>query len=312
MERQQFSAFGANLAKGVIVDYLVDNLPDFAYDFFTKSDAQLLGTTIFPLYVDYFKPIRKTQMARRWKRRRVSKRKYGRKSKRYGRRRFGRRRGRMGKLGRRLRSKGIFAAEIKYLDAEITGGRALKFSSTRDPLVTFTNISEGVDYQSRIGAKVFIRKVRLGMQIGASEDDNAPNEQYVKWVVVRDKTPDLPAVPANLGEVLSGWYPNPGTTDQGWLDMFPMRHINNRLANRFQWLWSGMTKVIKDPGAGQQNVLIKKTINVFQPCYYGAEDALNDRGGGQIYMFFWSNNTNVASDEHPYINMVSRISYTDV
>lgn len=312
MNHDVYSPAAIHIARGVILDYLRDNTWWITYDFLTKSTGQLFRKNLFPLYVDYIKPAQ-AQMAyrRRYKRRRVSRRRRTRRgSRRYGRRRF--RRGGRSRLARRLRSKGILSAEIKYRDDEALSGRALSFDNTTEPIIAFTYLTEGIDYQSRIGSKVFIRKIKIGMHIGASEASAAPNEQYVRWIVVRDKNPDLPAVAANLGEVVQAFYPSPSTNNEAWISMFKYRWINNRLARRFQWLWSGMTKVIKDPGAGQQNVMIEKIINVFQPCYYGDMDALNDRGGGQIYMFAWSNVFLPNDSDHPYMDISYRVSFTDV
>lgn len=314
MEREVHSQLASRYVLGYLTEQVTSNLWRWTYDFFKKSDAQLLGKTIYPLYVDLFKPnLQETQMARFRKRRRISRKRYkrrGRRSRRYGRMRRGIR-----KLYRKLKRHGIFNTEVKYRDDELIGQRIGAAHSTLLPFITFTNLSEGPEFQGRIGAKVFIRKIKIGMVFTSSNHVDAVSEQYIRWAIVRDTVPDVPSQAPFITEPFEFWYPNPANVNEAQLNLLPYKYVNNRQAKRFQYIWGGVTKVAKDTAAGYQRQFVKKIINVFKPCQYGNEDALADRGPGQLYMFFWSN-AHVASNppsdfQYPLVDVSYRISYTD-
>lgn len=313
MEREVYSRWALHLARSAILNHLKDNAWKYSYDFFTKSSAQLFYNNLYELYVGSQGFARKTQMARRYgKRRRVSRKS----RRRYGKRRYrrGRSNGGTRRLYRRLRNKGIFSTEVKYRDNELLGYRVQHVSSGLGPAVTFTDLSEGATYQERIGAKVFIRKIKLYMQFGCGSSGSAPqDETYIRWAIVRDKVPDAAANPAFITEPFDFFYPNPTNFNETVAGMCPFRWVNNRQAKRFQYLWGGMTKVTTNSAAGYERTMIKKIIRVNKPCQYGNEDSVNDRGPGQLYFFVWSDQYGPNSQDaiYPYLNMYYRVSFTD-
>lgn len=313
MERQQYSQFALSVAKAGLISQIKDNGVNWIIDFFKKSTGQLLHDNIYDFYAPY---ILKKKMARRYgKRRRVSRRSSRR---RYGRRRFrrgGRRYSRSTRgLYRRLRNKGIFSTEVKYRDDELLGYRVQRVNSTLFPCITFTNLSEGVTYQERIGAKLFIRKIKLYLQFGAGDAGSLPqDETYIRWALVRDKVPDTSSNPPFITEPFDFFYPNPVDFNQATAGMCMFRHVNNRFAKRFQYIWGGMTKVSVNSAAGYERTIIKKIVKINKPVQYGVGDDLSDIGPGQLYFYVWSDQygPNEQNSVYPYMNCYYRVSFTD-
>lgn len=255
-----------------------------------------------------------TKMARRRGRGSYRRRRSGRRYRRGG-RRYRRTNRRVGRLYKRLKNKGVLSTEIKYRDDELEHQR-IGSDVNEPPVITFTDISEGHAYQERIGAKIFARRIKIAMYFTGSNNADAIGEQYVRWVIVRDKVPDLAGTPPNLTEVFDFWYPTPTSNEQAQLNMFPFKHVNTRFAKRFQVLWTGMVKVTKDNTTLQQRQYIKKILRINKPVQYGRADSVLDRGPGQIYMYFYGNSipastTGNTTDSLPLVSCAYRFSFTD-
>lgn len=254
----------------------------------------------------------KTQMARfrrtGFKRRRLSRR-YGKK------RRFYRSKrglaGRVRRISRMLRSKGVRNTEIKYNDTY--NATYMDPPSVSGPIPTvLTSIARGTTQNDRIGAKVFIRKIRFQAVITAGAAPTYP-EQYGLIYIVRDKQPASETVAPTYYDMFK--FPialPPSGQAQGNLAMMTMRHIGNRMQNRFQVLAKWRFKVVAESGAGAKTVYINKTIPVFKPCYYGTASDLSTRGPGQIYAYYISSDPSTTSANQIQIQTVQRVSFTDI
>lgn len=315
MERQQYSQLATNIAYSWVANKVREKVGSFFY----KSDAAYLGKDYFSL-VNELKPIRsKAQMAR-YRKRGYKRRKLSSKRRRYGKRRYGKRRGSLSRrvrgISNFLRNKGIRNVESKYYSAfggAATPAYADRYDVARAPIIGFTKgISNGNDYTSRNGAKIFIRKIKLYLMFTASSSAPYP-EQYIKWCVVRDKKPDSQTNDPILNDVV---FNNIGTSASGQaygnIALMTFRDVNNRYTNRFSWLASGVHKIVNENGTGEKTVFIKKNIRVNQPCYYGTSQTDVDRGAGHIYLYAYSTSGSSTPADSPTIQFAYRVYFTDV
>lgn len=251
-----------------------------------------------------------------------------RKSKRYRRRgfkrrRIGRRRSGLGRrvraINRLLRTKGIRNAEIKYLDVATIASTPTEYENyeaSRGPKFNLTlPIVQSDTKEGRAGAKIFVRKIKLYMSFFANQATTAGTDQLVRWIVVRDKHPSSPTSMPQMEELFivsqaAGGVPT--TAAMGWSSMHTFRYIDNRLAGRFSWLASGIVRLGRNIGSqGFSTVMLKKTIRVMQPTYFGNQESLVDAdfGKGQIYLYAYS--TEVGGN-FPTGTVSYRVSYTDL
>jgi len=259
--------------------------------------------------------IGKKEMAsyKRYRKRRRIGRKYGkRRSKRY--RKYGR-----GSLARRVRrisriinSKGIKSAEVKYRDATFDW-QVSKAEANNQPNVNFASgIVQGLDIDERLGNKIFIRKINLQFFISASTT-STNFEHWVRWIVFRDAHPDSDSVSPFYNEVFQTNFAPAGAVAQ-WqanLAFLLNRYVNNKFKNRFQWLWTGVTKVSKDGGTAETIKVFKKKIKVFKPMHFVGDVPEANRGPGQLYLMAFSTEPSATVANMPRIVGTYRISYTD-
>lgn len=235
-------------------------------------------------------------------------------SRRYVKKRRFYRRGR-GSLGRRirgisrmLRAKGVNSAEVKYRDRQLST-QFLVY----DPSVQGTNllegISQGTDNQQYLGRKVFIRHIKFGAIIQASDTLLIPD--WVRILVVRDRRPDEDATPPSISEVyqqLSGWTTGSWTTAQLTKAAFMFKYVNNRQAGRFQIIANRFLRVQPiETGASGGHIQFRKRI--MKPWHLdGANLVSGARGLGQLYLYLIGG----VSATSTAIDCVWRVSYTDL
>lgn len=248
-----------------------------------------------------------------YKRRRIGRR-YGRKRRFYRSKRLA---GRVRRISKMLRSKGIRNTEIKYInnfDVQL-GNRP---TTTLPAQFCFTSqVTQGTGREDRIGAKIFVRKLNLKFQIRANSAATNP-ETYVRILIIRDKQP----ASATVGPIYNDLFdfpaplPTSAAIDQGATTMaFTMqtfKKMNDRIKGRFQWLFDKWVKVSNDEGTGHSTITFNKIINVFKPAYYGDLPSDGDRGPGHIYMYLVSNEGKQSNTAWPDVNYSCRMSFTDV
>jgi len=228
-----------------------------------------------------------------------------------------RRRGRTGlrrkftRFSRTLRRKGILAIETKYSEGLLDNFTIEPWDDT-DPTLSptrnghVTAIAQGINASQRIGGKIWIRKLRLHIFVSAHPTAGL-NEQYIRVFVIRDLAPLVPDVSAS-GSTRIGYYLQATGTNAN-LNLMPWQYINSYRAPRPQILYTALIKVSRETGSDFQYKAWKKTINVFKPCHYDSASANTDVGKGQIYCFWYTNETNVVAP--PKVEFAWRVSYTD-
>lgn len=264
----------------------------------------------------YNNVFRKKEMAkyrkRGFKRRRVGR--YGGKYRKRGRgRRSARLARRVRRISRIISSKGLNSTEIKYRDL-LFDWQVSKPESNNQPNINFSSgIVQGDDYNQRNGNKIFIRKINLHFMISASTT-STNNEHWIRWIVVRDKMPDSGSVAPFYSEIFESSWTAAGAATQAATNQsfFIMRYINNRYKNRFQWLWTGVTKVSKDGGTDANIKWFKKKIKVFKPMYFEGDNPDSYRSVGQLYLLAFSTEPTATVANMPRIVGKYRISYTDL
>jgi len=265
------------------------------------------------LTYDLLQQLQKKKMARRFGRKRNYRRRGYKRRRISGRRRYGRAKlsRRIRSISRMLRSKGIRSTEIKYVDSN-GGGTVTRLQSSNVADLKFTkDIAQGNAYNQRVGGKIFVRKIRMYIMFTASSTSTYP-EQYVKWLVVREKTAITAGAVPDIGQVISAPVTSPATQGGGNQTIMTSKYVNNRFQNRFQVLWSGLTKVVNESGSGEKTRLFKKTIKVFKPTEYGINPDGTDLGPGQIYLYMWSSDPTTASANQVSYQYFYRVSFTDV
>lgn len=258
-----------------------------------------------------------TKMARRFKRRRIGgrKRRNGRRSRRGGRRGGGLAK-RVARISRMLRSKGIASTEIKWQNVAGSALPINPLTSARGADLWFTeNIVDGTTKSNRIGAKIFIRNLRMRFLLSASSTATYP-EQYVRWIIVRDKKPASSSNSPELQQLfMTNNVPGSGATQaQGNLSMVTYGWYNNRHSGRFQVLSQGMTKLVNESGAGEKTKWFKINKKIQKPCSYGLGVSTPpiDIGVGHIYMYFWSSEPSATTANKPNVTFEYRLTWTDV
>jgi len=187
-----------------------------------------------------------------------------------------------------------------------------RFNSTNVADLSLTkDIAQGQAYNQRIGGKIYVRKIRIYIIFTASSTATYP-EQYVKWMVVREKTAITAAAVPDIGQVVSVPVNSPTTQTGGNQTIMTSAYINNRFQDRFQVLWQGLTKVVNESGSGEKTRLYKKTIKVFKPAEYGTTAGATDLGPGQIYLYMWSTDPTTTSANQVTYQFFHRVSFTDV
>lgn len=254
------------------------------------------------------------KMARRYrksgyKRRRTGKYKYG--KRRRGKRGYGGLARRVSKISRMLRTKGVRNTEIKYQEVQSTVAVG-PMTTALAPVLSFTNvIGTGSGYAARTGGKVFVRKIKLWIMLGAKTGATNP-EQYVRVFVVRDKQPAAAAGLPLFTDVASPAATAVTNQTTGNLSLMTFQWINNRFDGRFNILWSGMFKVVNESGSGEKTRLIKKIIKVFKPAEFGQSNTGTDLGPGQLYLYAYSSDPTTTSTNQVDMNYAYRLSFTDV
>lgn len=245
---------------------------------------------------------KRTYRRRGYKRRRL---------RRYGRRRGGLRR-RIRAISSMLRRKGIRNSEIKFL--QNTGSVAVNtVQANQFPIQNLAEIAAGDGKANREGAKVFIRHIRIRGLVRTTEGAATFPENYIRFLIVRDKVPHSPTAEPHLTDVFN--FPNtaPATTyNTAAINMMPWKYADNRFARRWQVLAQWGMKISSVNATGDSTRMFKKNIRVMQPAYYGASLTDQDLGPGQIYLYAWSTEPKSTLPDAPTLTFAYRVTFTDV
>lgn len=258
---------------------------------------------------------RKKEMAtyKRYRKRRRIGRKYGkRRFKRYRKSGRGSLARRVRRISRIINSKGIKSAEVKYRDSTFDWQVSKPDLNNQPNIYLLDGIIRGDEENERNGNKIFVRKINLQFFLSAS--DTATNdEHWIRWIVIRDAHPDSDSVSPYYQEIFESTFTSTGNSAQWQANMAFLlnRYIHNKFKNRFQWLWTGVTKVSKNGGAGEKIKVFKKKIKVFKPAHFTGDVPATNKGPGQLYLLAFSTEPSATVANMPRIVGKYRISYTD-